>query len=317
VNSGRGVQRSLPVAPTEGDAAKLFARLLERMEVELQTLPDKPDETPRAALHALWALAEGKRLAPSELERHVPAALDAPAQRELEHLVQRRLEGVPLAHLTGRQDFMGVVLLASPAALIPRRETELLGRAAAERLTAIQAPLMIDVCSGAGNVALGVAKAVPHARVLGADLSRDAVELARANAQFVGRPDVEFRCGDLLTPFAEPAFAAACDMVTCNPPYISTGKVGGMAREISAHEPSLAFDGGPLGVGIIRRVVREAPSLLKAGGWLLMEVGAGQGGSVARMLMGDDRYTSVETLADASGTIRVVAARHTAKAAKP
>jgi release factor glutamine methyltransferase len=218
---------------------------------------------------------------------------------------------VPLAHLTGRQDFMGQVLLASPAALVPRRETEQLGYAAVDRLQslAVESPLVVDVCTGAGNVALGIAAHVNTARVFGADLSEEAIDLARDNARFIGREDVEFRAGDLLNPFNETPFHKAVDVLTCNPPYISSTRVETLHHEISRHEPSLAFDGGPFGVGIIRRFLKEAPDYLKPGGWLLMEIGAGQGASVAKSLAGNPRYDEVNTYSDANGEIRVVEAR--------
>lgn len=289
----------------------VFAGLLQRMRHELKLLPDKPDETPEATLACLWALAGGEALALSQLQGFAPGPLDGPAKLRLRELVERRLGGEPLAHLTGRQDFMGQVLLASPAALVPRRETEQLGFAAVDRLRTLQVerPLVVDVCTGAGNVALGIAVHVPAARVYGADLSEEAVALARDNARFVGRDDVEFRAGDLLNAFAEEPFRNAVDVLTCNPPYISSARVEVLPEEISRHEPKLAFDGGPFGVGIIRRFLKEAPDYLKPGGWLLMEIGAGQGAGVARTLASNPSYVEVNTYEDAHGEIRVVEAR--------
>ena len=100
---------------------------------------------------------------------------------------------------------------------------------------------------------------------MGADLSPDAVGLARQNATFLGREDVEFRCGDLLEPFDQPSLHGRVDMITCNPPYISSARVDGMPLEISRHEPRLAFDGGPFGVKIIRKLIATAPQLPEAG----------------------------------------------------
>jgi release factor glutamine methyltransferase len=296
---------------TQHEANDVFAALLERVQEELQVLPDKPDETPAANLCALWALATGRALALSQLNGFVPGWLEPDAEARLLDLVERRLAGVPLAHLTGRQDFMGQVLLASPAALVPRRETEQLGYAAVDRLRtlAVDDLLVVDVCTGAGNVALGIACHVEHAQVFGADLCEHAIGLARENARFIGRHDVEFRAGDLLNPFDEARFHQAVDVLTCNPPYISSMRVETLHHEISQHEPRLAFDGGPFGVGIVRRFIKEAPHYLKPGGWLLMEIGAGQGASVAKSIAGNPRYDQVNTYSDANGEIRVVEAR--------
>ena len=296
---------------TPDDIDAVSAELLLRLQRDLKILPDKPDETPEVTLKALWALATGTPLAVSELRGFVPGVLDREAEARLLDLVERRLAGVPLAHLTGRQDFMGQVLLSSAAALVPRRETEQLGYAAVERLRTLGMDdlLVVDVCTGAGNVALGIACHVEHARVFGADLSGEAIQLARENARFLGRPDVEFRAGDLLEPFNEVPFQKAVDVLTCNPPYISSTRVDIMPEEISRHEPRLAFDGGPFGIGIVRRFLKEAPKYLKPGGWVLMEVGAGQGAGLAKSLGANPQYDEVNTYTDAGDEIRVVEAR--------
>jgi release factor glutamine methyltransferase len=296
----------------------LFDRLLPRMRQELSLLPDKPDESPEVTLASLWALAQGESAAVSELAGIAWRPLDAASERRLMDLVERRLAGEPLAHLTGRQDFMGLVLKSSPGALVPRKETEQLGFAASARLKAlgIEGPLLIDVCTGSGNVALGIATQVPGARVFGADLSEDAVLLARENASFVGRPDVEFRCGDLLAPFDEAVFHGAADLITCNPPYISSSRVDQLPDETGRHEPRLAFDGGPFGVRIVRRLLNEAPRFVKPGGWVVFEIGAGQGAGVAKMAQSDPRYDDVHTHSNANGEIRVIEARRAATGGK-
>ena len=297
----------------EDEVASLFAALLEPMRASLQTLPDKPDETPASTLACLWALADGRPMALSELADYTPRALAPAARATLESLIEQRLAGTPLAHLTGRQDFMGEVLLASPAALVPRRETELLARAAITRLNAIGKanPIVIDACTGAGNVALAIAGALPQAQVWGADLSEAAVALARENVRFLDRERVQFRCGDLLAPFEEDSFLGQVDVITCNPPYISSARVEQMPEEISRHEPALAFDGGPFGVGIIRRLVSSSPALLTPGGWLLLEIGQGQGEGLARSLARQPGWDSITPHEDDSGAIRVIEARYT------
>ncbi len=292
------------------DFNAIYSAILTRLRTELRILPDKPDETPEATLACLWALASGHHMAISESSGFTPTPLNEQGLARVNELIELRLADVPLAHLTGRQDFMGLVMLASPDALVPRKETEILGYAAVNALERQNepAPLVIDVCTGAGNVAFGIADKVPNARVLGADLSPEAVELAKRNALFLKRDDIEFRCGDLLGPFRTQEFLGKVDALTCNPPYISSGRVETMPEEISRHEPKLAFDGGPFGVGLIRRLVKEAPQLLKPGGWLLFEIGVGQGAAVARGLERDPLYDTVNTYSDADGEIRVVEA---------
>jgi release factor glutamine methyltransferase len=236
-------------------------------------------------------------------------------EERLGDLVARARAGVPLAHLTGRQAFMGLELLAGPEALIPRRETELLGASVLSKLRALSDArghvLALDICTGSGNLALACAVHEPRARVCGSDLSAAAVDLARRNQQFVGVSEdrVEFRVGDLLTPFETDDFLGQCDLICCNPPYISAAKVPGMRADISAFEPAMAFDGGPYGVSILIQVVRQAPRFLKPQSWLCLEIGTGQGPSMVRQIRTLSGYAEVETAADPAGIIRCVLAR--------
>jgi release factor glutamine methyltransferase len=292
-----------------------YASLLGLLEQGLRTLDDKPEETPDTALRALWMMAAGTGLSPQAAAGHELPPLTDEQHIALDALIQRRLQGVPLAHLTGHQRFMDVELLAGAQALIPRRETELLGRAAAQRLACVVAEkgsgVALDVCTGSGNLALGIACAVPGARLLACDLSEDAVALARANVAHLGLEHrVEVRQGDLLAPFDEPAWHGAIDVLICNPPYISSAKVPAMAQEISQFEPALAFDGGPFGVRILNRLIQEAPKFIRDGGWLAFEVGAGQGPSVMRRLASTEKFRAIEPLENESGEVRAFLAQH-------
>jgi release factor glutamine methyltransferase len=304
----------------DGEAARLGADAVAALQAGgsalagIETLPDKPEDTPVAAARALWCLAGGMHVsATAALQQPLPA-LDAVQLQRFAGLVRQRLDGVPLAHLTGRQRFMGLELLAGPGALIPRRETELLAEAAAALLEAAahgrEEVLAVDVCTGSGNVALAMAARVPGARVHAADLSADAVALARRNAEQLGlQQRVTLHEGDLLAPFDTPAFVGQVDVLTCNPPYISSSRVPAMAAEISSHEPALAFDGGPLGIRILQRLLREGPRFVRPGGWLAFEVGAGQGGGVVRRMSSDAGFREVRSVCDADGEIRAVLAR--------
>lgn len=305
---------SVPASP----AMDRYEELLALFEQGLRTLDDKPEETPDTALRALWLLAAGLPMSAQAATGRPLPTLTSQQQSALDTLVQKRLDGIPLAHLTGRQRFMDVELLAGAQALIPRRETELLGRAAARRLADIVAErgtaIALDACTGSGNLALGIASAVPGARLLACDLSEDAVALARANVVHLGlQHRVELRQGDLLAPFDEPDWHGRIDVLVCNPPYISSAKVPAMAQEIADFEPSLAFDGGPFGVRILNRLIQEAPKFIREGGWLAFEVGAGQGPSVMRRLASAGKFKSIEPLANEAGEVRAFLAQHGSK----
>lgn len=297
------------------DDEALFHRLLAGLEAGLHTLPDKPEETADSTLRCLWHVAAGRPLSPdAAMEQPLPGS--SPAMRlALDQLIARRVSGVPLGHLSGRQRFMGLELLASAQALIPRRETELLARAAIDALRdhvlkERGLALVLDACTGCGNLALAMASSDPRVQVFAADLSAEAIELAQRNVEHLGLADrVETRVGDLLAPFDEPRFHRQVDVLTCNPPYISTKKMEQMPSEIVSFEPRLAFDGGALGVRILQRLIREAPGLLRQGGWLLFEVGLGQGPAVMQRLSHSPDYTQVSGVADHDGQVRVVTAR--------
>jgi release factor glutamine methyltransferase len=289
----------------------LFQALLDELRGHFQPQHDKPDETPESVLRALWFHAAGTPLSIQRINGNPLPPIGERSVALLRTHLARKREGVPLAHLTGRQDFMGLELLAGPAALIPRRETELLGTAALARLrrAAGDTVLAVDVCTGSGNLALALAYHEPRARVLAADLSEEAVALAQRNAAFTGLSGrVEFRSGDLFRPLEGAGLEGRCDLVSCNPPYISSAKVPQMAHEISAHEPRLAFDGGAIGLGVIGRLLADSPRFLKPGGALCFEVGLGQGAVLEGRLRRQPWAESVEAHRDAEGAIRALTA---------
>ncbi len=168
---------------------------------------------------------------------------------------------------------------------------------------------MIDVCTGSGNLALALAHHAPRARVWAADLSESAVILAERNAKNLSLDDrVTFRRGDLLAPFDTPEFHGKVDLLVCNPPYISSGKVDVMADEIIGHEPRLAFDGGPLGIRILQRLIAEAPRFLKANGVLAFEIGLGQARGIRKRLEQHGGYGNIGEITDRGGQTRALSA---------
>jgi release factor glutamine methyltransferase len=292
----------------------LYRALLSRLSASLVAQPDKPDESPESTLRALWSAAAGTPLSARTAVPAVLSELDDGGVAALHALVERRLAGTPLAYLTARQHFLGIDLLCGTGALIPRAETELLGGAVLEEARALAQArgtiTMLDVCTGAGNLAVAVAVHEPRAVVFASDVAPAAVALARANARHLGVSErVRVTESDLFEGFRSPASAQAFDLVTCNPPYVSTAKLDAMGAEISAHEPRLAFDGGVFGVSVLTRLIREAPDFLRPGSALGFEVGLGQGKAIARMLERNPAYRDVRPLADASGAIRAFLAR--------
>ena len=290
--------------------------LIERLTASWVAKPDKPEETPETTLKALYFYVAGIPLSVQKASRETIPELDDNAQKRLKDLVEKRLSGLPLAHITGRQQFLGMELLAGPEALIPRIETEILARAALAIAKSVAdergSVTIMDVCTGSGNVALGIAANEFRSKVIGSDLSEEAVVLARRNAQHLdlGRR-VEFRQSDLFSAFESDEYYRKMDLVTCNPPYIPSVKVGSMDSEISQREPRLAFDGGSLGITILTRLIREAPKYLKPDSYLCFEVGLGQGKAMEQRLKKENVYRNIQPYADRANQVRALSAQIT------
>lgn len=292
----------------------LYLELLREVAGFFRPQTDKPEETPETVLRALWFAAAGSPRSAASLNASRLPAMDRAGIETLKVYIARKRAGIPLAHITGRQGFLGIELLSGPAALIPRKETEILGRAAIaflRRKARYGTPLRaLDVCTGCGNLALAYAAHAPATRVFASDLSPSAVALARRNAIHTGLASrVRFRTGDLFAPFEDDAeLLGNCDLVSCNPPYISSAKVPRMGREIACHEPRLAFDGGAMGIGILARLVNDAPKFLRPGGALCFELGAGQGLILEERLRRQGWVEAVEAHRDRNGVVRALVA---------
>jgi release factor glutamine methyltransferase len=225
---------------------------------------------------------------------------------------------VEAARREGRQRFLGLDFLLAPGVLVPRPETELLGRAAIAVLeAAVRArgeARAVDLCCGSGNLACALAWHVPSLRAWACDLLPAAVELTRRNAEALGvQSRVTALQGDLLAPLRGLALEGTLDALVCNPPYISAGRLSADRASLLAHEPREAFDGGPYGLAIHQRVAREAGAFMRSGAPLLMEFGAGQDRQVVRLLERAGGWGEPQLLPDADGVPRVVMAYRSAE----
>jgi release factor glutamine methyltransferase len=216
----------------------------------------------------------------------------------------------------GRTAFMGLELLITPGALVPREETELLGRSAIAALQAMQSaeptftPRVIDMCCGAGNLACAIAHRLPLASVWASDLTDGCVENARNNVRHLGLDArVKVRQGDLFAALRGLGLEGSIDAVVCNPPYISVNRLAGDRAPLLEHEPREAFDGGPYGLSIHQRVVKEALEFLRPGGVLLFEIGLGQDRQIRVLFERSRAYEDMQLLADGNGDNRVAMGR--------
>jgi release factor glutamine methyltransferase len=298
---------------TEREVNEVLKAVESRLSPAWSPLPDKPEETLELTARALWFAAAGDPRSVARLRDAELPPLDTAGVDRLWALVDRRASGTPLAHITARQNFLGLEMIASPDALIPRRETELLARTALERMRtfvgARDAAMAIDVCTGSGNVALAIASHDPRAEVFASDISEQALKLAERNAAHLGLTGrVHFAASDLFAGMESPALHRMADVVTCNPPYITSQKLGQMPSEIVGYEPRLAFDGGPFALKVVTRLLTDAPRFLRPGASLCFEIGAGIGESLAERIRKNPAYDDVTPVTDEAGVVRVITA---------
>jgi release factor glutamine methyltransferase len=198
-------------------------------------------------------------------------------------LVQKRSRRRPLQHLTGRQAFWGREFLVGPDVLIPRPETEILVEAALGRLQGAIHPLVVDVGTGSGCIALSLAAERPDAEIHATEISGPALAVARENARRLGLAErVRFHQGDLLEPVRE--LEGRLHLVASNPPYVDPREASRLAPEVRDHEPAVALFPGPDPYALYRRLAPASARMLRPGGSLLLEIGQGMESEVVRLL---------------------------------
>ncbi len=228
----------------------------------------------------------------------------------LDAFLVRREKHEPFQYLAGKQEFMSLEFEVGPGVLVPRPETEHLVEAVLDRIADSPRPesgewLLADVGTGSGAIAVTLASYVNDVRVVATDLSPEALEFARRNAERHGVAErLEFRLGDGLAPLADRA--GEFDILVSNPPYIPTGEIAGLDPEVRDFEPRLALDGGEDGLAILGILARDGLSLVKPGGWLAVEVMAGQAPRVEHLLAS---WRDIDVIKDLQGHQRVVLAR--------
>jgi release factor glutamine methyltransferase len=227
--------------------------------------------------------------------------LDAREARMFGRAICQRCTGVPVQHLTGQQGFRRIVVEVRPGVFVPRPETEILVEHALSALGDVTAPVVVDAGTGTGAIALSIKDERPRATVFATDVSREAVELARANADRLGLM-ISVLEGDLLSPLPH-ELRGRVDLVISNPPYLREDELAGLPPEVRA-DPPLALVGDP---DPYRRSVAEAPRWLRSGGVLAVEIDARRGDEVVRALR--TAFADVRVEPDLAGRDRVVLAR--------
>ena len=217
---------------------------------------------------------------------------------EYQALLSKRAERIPLQYIVGEQEFMGLTFSVNEHVLIPRQDTEVLVEEVMKNLH--DGFRILDLCTGSGCILLSLLHYSNDCSGVGADLSEEALEVARKNAEQLGESSALFVQGDLFAP-VEGKF----EIIVSNPPYICSDVIPTLMEEVREHEPMQALDGGADGLDFYRKIIQGAKEHLCGGGQLFFEIGYDQGEAVQR-LMEQAGYREVECVQDFAGLDRVV-----------
>ena len=223
--------------------------------------------------------------------------------------VKRRIAGEPSQYITGMQEFWSLPFRVSPDVLIPRPETEVLLETVLEFLGSPDPEVrVLDLGTGSGAIAVALARELGVISIVATDSSMAAVKLAQENALLnqLDALKIHFVCADMFSAFS--SASAKFTVVATNPPYVSHAEFSKLSPEIRDYEPRYALDGGPDGLAAIRRIIKEAPTVLSQKGALIMEIGADQAESVSALVRDSQHYESYRIIRDYSGLDRVLLA---------
>lgn len=268
-------------------------------------LAEKGDE--HARLSAEWLLSAATGLSRVEIYAFHDRPLTPEERAVLRDAVKRRAAGEPLQYVTGEVAFRHLIVKIRPGVLIPRPETEVLVDTVLSSIKHLEAPLVVDLCTGSGCVALSIAQEHPGAQVHATDISPVAVEVARDNAE---RLELASRVGvgegDLFGGVPD-EWRGRVDAVVANPPYIPTAELESLPVEVAGFEPALALDGGEDGLDVYRRIISDARQWLAPWGMIAVELHESRVQGAAQEAA--KWYEGVEVVSDLTGRGRIVSAR--------
>lgn len=236
----------------------------------------------------------------SRTEYLLKGSQTAPDEQSAEYLrlVRERAAHIPLQHLTGTQEFMGLEFVVNEDVLIPRQDTEILVE---EVLKVCDDKAVLDMCTGSGCIIVSLAKLGKLKKATGVDISGQALKIASENA-YNNKVEIEYLQSNLFD-----RVEGSYDIIVSNPPYIPTEEIGNLMPEVKDHEPVLALDGSSDGLEFYRLIAADAKKYLKQKGFIFLEIGYDQGKAVTGLLM-KEGYAEIVVKKDLSGHDRVVSA---------
>lgn len=226
-----------------------------------------------------------------------------PAQRDnYIKKIKRVILGEPVQYITGLQEFMKLNFFVTKDVLIPRQDTEVLVEEVIKIAKDIPNPVILDLCTGSGAIAVSLAKYIPNSKIYGIDISEKALEVAKKNAEFNGvKNSIEFRVSDLFNKIRNQKF----DIIVSNPPYIKKEDIKLLPKDVQK-EPKIALDGGTDGLVFYSRIAKSAYKHLRRGGYLCLEIGYNQKLQVKKIIEGQKRYINFYCKKDLCENDRVI-----------
>ena len=219
--------------------------------------------------------------------------------------VKRHISGEPIQYITGKQEFMKLNFLVTKDVLIPRQDTEILVEEVINIAKKIENPIILDLCTGSGAIAVSLAKYVNNVKIFATDISPKALEIAKKNAEFNGvKNNIDFIESDLFNKIKNLKF----DIIVSNPPYIETDEIKKLTKDVQ-NEPIQALDGGKDGLTFYRKIAEDAPEFLNIHGFLCFEIGYNQKQKVKQILEKQKRYINIYCKKDLCENDRVVVAQ--------
>jgi release factor glutamine methyltransferase len=301
--SGNEKQGTPPTASRSASAEPWTIGRLLRWTTEF--FAQKGFDTPRLDAEVLLAEALGcERI---DLYVRYDEPVGEAGRAPFREFVRRRARHEPVAYIVGHKEFFSLDFLVSRDVMIPRPDSEFVVLEFLKHCRSSANPLVVDVGTGSGNLAVTIAHQHLGARVVATDISMKALRVAQQNAACHGvRDRVLLVRADLLS-WARPE--PCVDVIVSNPPYIPTGELSQLPPGVRDYEPIEALNGGPTGLDVVRRLVAQSASVLKPGGYLILEIGAPQELSVRELLLEVGGFEVLPTVRDYAGHPRVVVAR--------
>lgn len=206
-------------------------------------------------------------------------------EKKTEELLKRRLDGEPVAYITGKWEFYGLPMIVTPDVLIPRMDTEVLVDAVKEILVGVKMDARIlDLCCGSGCIACAIGHELPATKITGVDISAAALEVCRKNIS-INRMNSRISCIQADALSSPPMSLGNYDVIVSNPPYIASSEISTLDKSVKDYEPMWALDGGADGLKFYKAILKYWKSLIKPGGALVFEVGEGQAEQVSDLIM--------------------------------